>query len=399
MMNRIGLIVGFSLLVNCINAAEPRVVNVSSVEELNESIETLHSNTEIVIHPGDYPLNTTLIIGGGVENITIRGTGSPDDVVICGKGMANEDYGAVPHGFMIQNATNVTLENLTIRDFYYHNVIAQGEQGASKVILRNLHSFEAGEQHLKVTVSPKRMYCDDGLVEDCLFAYEESPRSWYTNGVDVLGGANWVIRHNTFRNIRTQNTRQAGPAILCWQNCIDTLVEGNIIINCDFGIMLGNSAGPGPFARHGEKRFDHQGGIIRNNLIYRDEGITGDVGISVNKCPDFHIYNNTVILRDSFDWTIEARFDTSKGHVINNLTDGRIYARDGAQIQSKTNETEAQLDWFVNPEAGNFRLSADAKPVINVGTSLDKVKIDIEEHPRDDSPDLGAYEQRTSSIP
>ena len=63
-------------------------------------------------------------------------------------------------------------------------------------------------------------------------------RSDYTNGVDVHTGANWIIRHNLFRRIRSAQGL-AGPAVLMWNNSRDTIVDGNTFVDCHRDISLG----------------------------------------------------------------------------------------------------------------------------------------------------------------
>jgi hypothetical protein len=190
----------------------------------------------------------------------------------------------------------------------------------------------------------------------------------------------------------------AGPAILFWQNCIDTIIENNTIINCDMGIALGNSAGPGPNARDGESSFDHQGGIVRNNFVYRDANIPGDIGISVNKCRDFKLYHNTVILNDTFQWNIEYRFDNSDGEIGYNLTDGRILKRNDASAQVFGNIENAKKNWFVDPDQYNLHLIDEATNAIDAAKPLEDVKEDIDGEARDKTPDVGADELTKTGI-
>ncbi len=372
---------------------------VSSVSELEDAISHLHSNTKIILQPGIYSLNNSLVIQNGVVNVTIAGsTDDRDAVVIKGHGMSNSNYGNAGFGIVIANAQNVTIQDLTIEDFYFHDIMIKSEEGAKRPVLRNLHLKDAGEQLIKVSAAPNQgSYCDGGVVENCLIEYTDRARIWYTNGLDVMAAKDWIVRNNTFRNIRAPEGQIAGPTILFWQNSINTIIEKNRIINCDIGIAFGNSSGPGQYARDGETTYDHQGGIIRNNFIYRSQNQSGDVGISVNKAKNFKILNNTVILNGTFPWAIEYRFSSSSGMVANNLTDGPIQARDGAQASLVTNVTNAQPSWFQGFSTGNLHLASQATAAIDHATVYSDVLDDIDSEIRGSTPDIGADEYQSSA--
>lgn len=370
------------------------IIQVSTVGELQSAVSNLTSNSTILIAEGTYNLSNTLIIDGGVSDVTIRGaSGNREAVVLRGRGMANASYGNTPHGFLIRKSTRVTIADLTIRDFYYHNVQIQGEQDAQATRLYNLNLVDAGEQLVKVSSGgPPGPYADDGIVECSYLGYTDRARSWYTNGVDVLAGARWIIRDNTFENIRAPQGQLAGPAILMWRNSIDTIIERNLFIECDRAIAIGLSSPDPSRARDGNTQFDHQGGVVRNNIIYR-EG-SGDVGISANYARDFKIYHNTVILNNTFPYgAIEYRFNNSSGEISNNLTDAPIWRRDGADAYIVGNVIDAQLNWFVDAQNFDLHLTATA-PVKDTVQNIPDVfdDFDGDQRPIGTMSDVGADE-------
>ena len=115
----------------------------------------------------------------------------------------------------------------------------------------------------------------------------------------------------------------AGPTVLFWRNSIGTIVERNLFVECDRPIALGLSSPQPSNARDGEATYDHQGGVIRNNMIYQPaDAQTGDIGITVNYARDFKILHNTVIQNGTFPFgTIEYRFGVSNGEIRYNLTE------------------------------------------------------------------------------
>ncbi len=376
---------------------EGRLVRVSTVAELTAAIANMASGDTVLIARGTYRLENTLHLHGGLSRVAIRGeSGLAAEVVLQGRGMANESFGNVPHGFLVADVSDVLIADLTVRDVYYHAVQVAGEYGPARIRLHNVHLIDAGEQLVKgSTAGPPGPYADDGVVECSLLAYTDRARSYYTNGVDILAGKDWVIRDNVFRNIRAPVGALAGPAVLLWRNTIDSVVERNWFIDCDRGIALGLSDPDPRYARDGEARYDHQGGVVRNNMVWRTAGSpTGDVGITANFARDFRILHNTVVLNGTFPWgAIEYRFGASNGEIRANLTDAPIWQRDGAQATLSDNLDGAQAGWFTAAATVDLHLSRGSPPVDAVGGSDDTTDdIDGQARPAMAAPDAGADE-------
>lgn len=375
-----------------------RVLRVSSVAELQAAVANISSGTTLLVADGDYSLSHTLHLRGGLRDVTIRGaSGDRSAVVLRGRGMANANFGDVPHGVLISDAVNVTLADLTIRDVYYHPVQVQGEAGATGVRLYNLHLLDAGEQFVKgSTGAGDGPHADDGLVACSRLEYTDRARSDYTNGVDVLAAANWTIRDNSFVRIRAPLGQLAGPAVLMWRNSLDTVVERNLFVDCDRAIALGLSPPDPARQRDGERTYDHQGGIVRNNMIYRSAPApTGDVGITVNYARDFRIHHNTVIQNNTYPQAaIEYRFAASSGEIRHNLTDAPIQQRDGATAIIHGNLTNAVGSWFVDAAAGDLHLGPGAAAAVDAAQPLADVPDDYDGERRfaGRAPDIGADE-------
>jgi hypothetical protein len=206
----------------------------------------------------------------------------------------------------------------------------------------------------------------------------------------VHTGANWIIRHNLFRNIVAPPGPLAGPAVLMWNNSRDTLTEGNAFINCARGISYGL------IMRSGGT--DHVGGVIRNNFFFRSSSQPGDVGIHVADSPNTQVLNNTVFVSGTYATPIEYRFAGATGIVLtNNLLDGSIVARDGATGAEHTNFSGATPAMFVDARAGDLHLAASAALAIDRGTTLKEVVDDWAgiSRPQGAAYDIGADEYRT----
>ena len=376
-------------------------VHVSSREELVEAVRNLSSNTRILIADGTYVLNQTLVVGNNwtenempLTHVIFQSESGNRDAVVLTRAVANDVSDNANNIFLIRYVVDFTIKDMTIKNAFHHCIQIQGEQGAESPKLLNLHLVDAGEQFIKVSWNSSiDRGCDFGLVENCLIEYTDHARihpnlnSYYTDGVDVLGGTGWIIRNNTFKNIRAPKNSGmlAGAAVLMWHQSKDTILEQNHFIECDMGVQFGNPSGD---------QDDHVGGVIRNNVFFRKA--PGDVAISLNRACNVKVYHNTVIHNETFPWTIEYRytntFGENSGDIRYNLTDGPIMERNGSSAYLEGNITNAQHEWFVDAENGNLHLSNHATPVIDQALPLAEVKNDIDNEYRDITPDIGADE-------
>lgn len=367
------------------------VITVANEAELQRAFRTLTSNTTVMIAAGTYQLTSTLYLNGALRNVTIRGaSGNRDDVVLVGRGAANSAFGSVPHGIWTGGGVHsVTIANLTLRDFYHHCIILNG--GTESPRLYNLRLAEAGQQIVKSNPDDAGGGVDDGIVEYSIVEYATTSPTSYTNGVDVLGGRRWAIRHNVFRNIRAPSGQLAGPAVLMWRGAADTTTEGNTFIDCQRAIAYGLEATAPP---------DHSGGVIRNNFIFRAGNRAGDAGIIVFGSPGTAVVHNTVLLSGTYGAAIEYRFPQATGvQILNNLTDATILRRDGATATVEGNYTQATPGLFSHASGGDLHLLPLATAVIDRGVDGHAVVEDWDGEPRiqGSRPDIGADERRPSS--
>ena len=349
----------------------------STVQQLADACWNLQSDQAIVIAPGTYDLTDHVFPNGidgrltvgrygapQISNVEIRGaSGNPEDVVITGGGMTDP---TVPFGFQIFTAVDVLIADLSIGSVYYHAVAIQNDQGASRVRLYHCRLFDAGEQIVKANrgANPGAEdvvieYCDVFLSAGAVHHPELG--YCYTNGIDAIGGRDWIIRDNLIRNIFCQDGALAGPAILMWQGSSGTVVERNTILNCSRGVSLGLVAPS-----------DHGGGIVRNNFVRWNPGAAYEVDVAVyTVSPGSRILHNTLITHGMYQpnggpVAIEVRFSGATGvEVRGNLSDGTVWARDGAVPTVTDNVTSALPAWFVDEPAGDLHLVATATPAID----------------------------------
>ncbi|WP_349343072.1 hypothetical protein [Marinobacter sp. MMG032] len=312
---------------------------VDRVNDLERAVQFASSGSVILLAPGEYRLQATLQVRK--NNITLRGSGNDcSDVILQGAGMNNIDYNGAPYGIWT-NASGLTVQNLTIRDFFQHGIVLN--PGAESPTFQNIRILDTGKQLIKANPSDFGDGVDGGLVENSVFAYTEGPPmidrgggTGYTNGVDVHAGANWVIRNNHFENFHAPDHADHlwAPVVLMWNGARDTILENNTFVNVDRAIAFGLLDRPK----------DHSGGVIRNNRIYYDEGLYSsqrrrgsDGAIIVWSSPGTIVDGNEVFTRGNLNRSIEFRFDTSGASAINNTVDAPIGTRDGGSYKGSGN--------------------------------------------------------------
>jgi hypothetical protein len=365
-----------------------QVVVVRTEPELQQALSRLRSYTTIVIAPGTYQLSRSLQIGGGVKHVVLRGgTDDRNGVVLKGRGMRQRDHGNVPHGIMVNDATDVVIANLAVGDVWYHPITLQGPAGCQRVRIFNVRLFDAGEQFIKGNPDGKGGGVNDCIVEYCVFEFTDTSRHYYTQGMSIHRAANWIVRNNLFRNIRgPANDPKVGGCIDIWNGCRNTTVEGNVIVNCRMGIRFGIT-----IRSDKEHIFDHEGGIIRNNIVWRQPGAVPDPdgGIMVWDSPNTKVLNNTVILNGTYHSGIEFRWGMGDV-IVNNLTDSPIWQRDGARGRLANNVILRDPTIFVNEAAGDLHLAPKSQTVLHKVPVLRDCPTDLDGRPRGDKTDVGA---------
>jgi hypothetical protein len=367
------------------------VINVSTEAQLQSAMRNLRSNTTVVLAPGRYVLTSTLAVNGNYAQVGIRGaTNNRDDAVLVGPGMTQTN--GVPFGIWTGNVQGITIANLTVRDFPQHPIVFNA--GTQNPFVHNVHLINAGKQFIKSNPDGAGGGVNNGVVEYSVIEYTSTAKDDYTNGVDVHTGANWIIRHNLFRNIVSPPGQLAGPAVLVWNHSRDTLTESNVFLNCARGVSYGLITR--------DEGTDHSGGVIRNNFFHRAGNQQGDVAIEVADSPNTHVLNNTVFVSGTYATPIEYRFPRATGIVLtNNLLDGAILPRDGARGAERTNLAGATSSMFVDAASGDLHLASSATAAIDRGTALSEVVDDWDgkSRPQGAGYDIGADEYRAGFRP
>jgi hypothetical protein len=357
---------------------------VSTAPELAAAAGASGPGDTIFLEDGVYALSSSGTIVVRTAGLTIRSlSGDRTAVIVEGWGIQADGH----NGFWVA-ANDVTIADLTVQNVGWHCI--QTDVDVDQLTVSNCVLRDAGEQILKVPAASGVDHSDEGLVEGCLFEYSArvGPQ-YYIGGIDVHRGRGWIVRDNQFRYIRSPSGSIAEHAIHFWNDSRDTLVERNLIVDCDRGIGFGLGTST------------HTGGTIRNNMIFHTgnplpDGSPGfdDVGIGLESAPGARVFNNTVYFGHGYN-AIEYRFSNTTGvEIANNLTNRPIIQRNSAAAVLLSNITDARSDWFVDAAAGDLHLAFPVDTVVDQGTAVALLVDDIDgqARPQGAGIDIGADE-------
>jgi hypothetical protein len=374
--------------------AAARDVPVTDGASLRAAIDAAVAGDVIVLGDGDYVVDA---------NLRCDSIGREDAPIVV---RAQNPLGAhlrstALEGFLVSGA-HWRFEGLDIEgrcandsdcEHAWHVVGA-----AHHTVIRGNRAFGFNAQIKANGTGDPRVWPNDVLVENNEF-FNPAPRmtSNPVTPIDVVGGRRWVLRGNFIHDHQKGMGDGISYAAFLKGNGRDGIIEGNLVV-CERlhrgGTRLGLSFGgggssPDSICEDGTCSPEHQGGILRNNLVVH---CPADVAVYVNECADCLVAHNTF-----YDTTgIDVRFAASRTRVVDNLLSGRVRARDGAMLSATGNlEMVAPADWaawFVDPGAADFTLR-DGAAIVDQRAPLAEVVDDYCGNDRDDAmSDIGALE-------
>ncbi len=337
------------------------VVTVSNVKELMETVPlNAKGDLTVLIEDGTYELPNRIDITG--DDVTYKSlSGNRSSVILKGRG----HNGSVGNIFSIMGE-HVKILDMSIGEVKWHAVQIHGEHKAGDVVIRNVRLYDTGEQMIKGSYDKTKPdnFIDSGLIEDCLFEFTTGKAfQFYTGGIDIIRGENWIVRNNRFKNIVNPGGKLTTGTILFWNNSRNVVVSGNIITNCDRGILFGLDNSP------------LYNGLIMNNFIHT----TVDTGIYLCNASGVEVLNNTIFVDSGYPHAIEYRFkDTFYNTIANNLTNRAIRSRDGGSAEVYSNVSSAKKNWFVDASQGDLHLDERIDEVHGRGVYFSVVVSDID---------------------
>ena len=381
--------VPYTWIAPALPAPKGTIVNVKNVRELRAAVRSGVRDTTVLLADGTYLLRQTIHLAN-VRNLAIRSAGGDrDKVIIKGRGMAHRrgqpNYSGITWA---GSSSGLLLAGLTFRDFPYHGVHISGQD----VHIYNCRFVDIGQQLIKVNAVGD-LIPDGGVLEYCLIEYTD--RLWggnYTQGISIVRGRNWIVRHCVFRNIRgARGAGMGGPAILMWGGSQRMAAVGNIFIDCDCGIAFG-------IGQNRRAPYHLEDGLIAGNVFVRNHAERGsDHGIAVASGKNIRVVHNTVWnpspKRGGINWSIEYRFDCDNLLFANNLSMMRIVKRNGKHTNIKIDGNVVSTDksWFSDVSKYDLHLTDKAAGALGRAVALvaDKLAPPIDAD-GDRRPDKGA---------
>ncbi|MFK7956583.1 MAG: hypothetical protein AB8B96_10835 [Lysobacterales bacterium] len=354
--------------------------DVATPGELIAAIDSALPGDVITLLPGTYGISATRISvsrsGTSSQPITVRAPALGDALIRW------DSAGSFVEGFLISapwwRFENLDIEGVCSNDSdceHAFHVVG----GADSTILRGnrLHGFNA---MLKANGSSGE-FPDDVLVERNEL-FNAAPRNTANpvTPIDVVGGRRWVVRGNTIYDFAKGGGNQISYAAFLKGNSKDGLIERNLVI-CErfhsgqvrLGLSLGGGGtGPDSICEDLSCSPEHEGGIVRNNLVIN---CPADVGIYLNEAASSQVHHNTLYNNTGID----VRFAASSVDLRNNLLSGEIRNRNGGtstEVDNLENLSNAQMEsWFADPANGDFSL-LDGAALVDQGMALNSVERD-----------------------
>ena len=357
---------------------------------LRASIAGAAEGTTILLHDGFYDMSggdSTHRLVFSTPGLTLRSASGDREAVTL-------DGGYVTGELVSVQASDTTIADITMSRAYYHPIHVSGpDTPITHVLINNVHVIDPGEQAIKVnpigagTVDDSTLECSHLELTDVGRPFIRN--NCYTGGLDAHLATGWLVRRNLIEGFWC-TTGLSEHGIHMWRQCVDTVVEENLVVDCARGIGFG--LGPGADG--------HSGGIIRNNfvaagdpdLFVSPDGF--DTGIGLWGADDAEVYNNTVATTQTPSASsIEWRYISTSVTLVNNLVSDRIWDR-GGTASVATNTEYAPLALFADVAAGDLHLVDPGSSSVGGGTVLAPglADTDFDGQLRDAAPDIGADE-------
>jgi len=363
------------------------VLKVSDPDQLREAVHTVPDGGTILVADGTYRLDQFLHLDGR-RGVTVRGAaGDPAAAVLRGRGWEVGD--AQDDLLRISRCTDITVAHLTFQDCRAYGLKVEGESSPRSIHVYDCRFRDIGTRAIKGSASTDCTVVG-GSVRFCDFENTKiPPADWlfggdYISAIDMMALDGWVFSDNTFRSIRGR--RGGGrAAIFVWVRSRNVVVERNAIVNCDRGIAFGN---PSPSTATNPDELHVTDSICRNNFVTCGP----DAGLELAWVRNVKVYHNTVWRAEGSGRGIRCIERITDARLVGNLVRGEIMVTEG--VTSEGNLAGPLEGYFVDPAAGDLRLTAAATDALDRAVPLPEVTDDVDGRPRGPRPDIGASERR-----
>lgn len=415
----------FALYSNAFSICEPlplpttNVIEVSPGDDLRNIVLNASKGTTILLNSGTYSIGQTIYMNQ--DSITLMSKAQHRDSVILdgnGGGTPLNVNNFVPE-VVAMRGNGTTLAHVSVCHAQWHGIHAYPPSSSTDDIrgirMYDIRVYDCAEQLIKINSNgdaSNLQWVDEGVLECSLIEFVDNSvmsdqgSYFYTGGIDVHGGENWIIRNNTFRNIERE-AKLMEHAVHFWSKSRGTLVENNTFINVYRAIGFGmKTEETGALEKHYDDGvgdnpyFDHIEGIIRNNVLYNEAGVHLETGIELMNVKDVQVYNNTIFSEGQPFNSIEYRWPNTTVTVKNNIFSHNIMPRNDASGDTASNIQNASSDLFVDIANLDFHLKSTATSAIGKGTSISDslFGLDIDGQKPGSNIDIGADQVNGTAI-
>lgn len=369
-------------------------VIVRTAEALRTAIAGARPGTVIELQPGTYEFS-----GVGIEAARPGLADLPIVVRAAALGTVRLRF-ALLEGFHVV-APYWTFENLVVEgvcpdDHDCEHAFHVVGDAVGTVIQNNwVTDFNAA---VKVNGRDGR-YPDDGLIRHNAFL-NAWPRDTDrpVTVLDIVSVSRWRVQRNFIADFAKKGGNRTSYGAFFKGAGEDNLFEQNLVL-CEqrhagqrrVGFSFGGSTGR-RFCRDGSCSVEHRRGIARNNVIMH---CPNAAGIDLNKSADTLVHNNALIGTRG----IGLRRAGTDAEIVNNIVDGRIWARDGAVFTAAGNIVAPGVSGEVyrDAAAGDLRLK-NGQAVLGRGVPLAGGGLDLCGQPTGAAtPDIGPVQYSAAS--
>jgi parallel beta-helix repeat protein len=313
---------------------------VASTDEARRAIAGAQPGDVITFLPGEYAIRGT---------VHARRPGTADAPIVvraAHPGTVTIAFNAV-EGFAV-SAPYWRFENLAIRgacrgDSCEHAFHIVGD--AHHFVARNntIRDFNA---HFKIN-GLRGSFPDHGLIESNTLGNAAARRTRHpVTPIDLVAANDWIIRANLIHDFVKAEGDRISYGAFAKGGAARTVFERNVVL-CEaalagqrgqrVGLSFGGGGTGKPYCRDGRCITEHDGGILRANLVAG----CSDAGIYLNSAANTLVADNTVL--DTAG--VQVRFPESGASFEGNLVDGPLRAREGGVLRLGDN-LETPIGWL-----------------------------------------------------
>ncbi|MBD8531356.1 MULTISPECIES: right-handed parallel beta-helix repeat-containing protein [unclassified Massilia] len=325
---------------------------VTSADEARQAIATAVPGDVITFLPGAYAIAGTVYArqaGTADAPIVVRAA-DPGTVTIALDGV---------EGFAV-SAPYWRFENLTIQGACGY----AGDCEHAFHVVGNAHHFVARNNtirdfnaHFKIN-GHGGSFPDHGLIEsNTLDNSAPRPTAHPVTPIDLVAASDWTIRANLIMDFVKAEGDGVSYGVFAKGGAQRTVFERNVVL-CEraltgqpgqrVGLSFGGGGTGKPYCRDGRCITEHDGGIMRANLV---SGCS-DAGIYLNSSATTQVLDNTLL--DTAG--VQVRFPESGATFEGNLVDGPLQSRDGGVLRVGDN-LSTDIAWLYlgrHPQRGRF---------------------------------------------